>query len=157
LFKKGVLVQMSLKTVKRLASRIEGCGENRVKVLDAKKAQGALTADDVRSLIKEKVLVIKDLRGVGRGKARATQAKRRKGRKRREGSIKGSPNARFDSKSRWLRIVRAQRRLLKHFKPMLVSGAYRKLYRMVKGSAFPDKRRMLDYIKANNLAGEKIK
>ena len=149
---------MSLKTVKRLAARIVGCGEKRVKIIDAKKAAPALTADDVRSLIKEKAIEIVPARGVGRAKARARQELRKKGRRRNEGSIKGSPFAMLPRKDRWLRVVRAQRRMLVNLRSSLVEGAYRKLYRMIKGSAFPDKRRLLEYVKNNNLlsAGKKV-
>lgn len=148
---------MSFKTVKRLAARIAGCGENRVKILDAKKAEPALTADDVRSLIKEKGVAIVPGRGVGRGKARARQALRRKGRRRKQGSIKGSHYALLSRKERWLRVVRPQRKLLANMRNSLTEGSYRKLYRMIKGSAFPDKRRLLEYVKNNGLlsAGKK--
>ncbi len=149
---------MSLKTVKRLAARIVGCGEKRVKILDAKKAEPALTADDVRALIKEKAIVIVPARGVGRAKARARQELRKKGRRRKAGSIKGSHYALLPKKDRWLRVVRAQRKFLANIKSTLIEGSYRKLYRMVKGSAFPDKRRLLEYIKTNELllAGKKV-
>lgn len=145
---------MSLKTVKRLAARIMGCGEKRVRILDAKKAGPALTADDVRSLLKEKAVVILPGRGVGRGKARARQELRRKGRRRKEGSIKGSSYALLGRKRRWLRVVRAQRKLLAKLRPTLIAGSYRKLYGMVKGRAFPDKRRLLEYAKNNELVSQ---
>lgn len=146
-----------MKTVRRLAARIMGCGEKRVKIMDAKKAEPALTADDVRGLIREKAIVIVQARGVGRGKARARQELRKKGRKRNEGSIKGSPHAMLARKDRWLRVVRAQRRVLANMRDTLVDGSYRKLYRMVKGRAFADKRRLLEYVKGNSLLVEKKK
>ncbi len=146
---------MSLKTVKRLVARVAGVGRKRVKILDAKKAEPALTADDARSLLKENAVAIAPVKGVGRSNARARQELRKRGRKRHEGSLRGTPHAHLARKDRWLRIVRAQRRLLKHLRPVLVKGSYRKLYRMVKGKAFSDKRRLLEFASSNKLLVQK--
>lgn len=150
-------LEMSLKTVRRLVARIAGCGESRVKIVDAAKAAPALTADDVRDLLEQKAVVIVAKRGVGRGKARGRAELRRKGRKRRAGSIKGTPNALLPRKRRWIRLVRSQRRALKHLRLSLAQGSYKKLYRMVKGRAFPDKRRLLEYVKNKGLTKQGVK
>ncbi len=71
---------MSVSTVRRLCSRIFKVGESRVKILDAKRAAEALSAEDVRELVKEKVVVIIASKGPSRKAARHKQSRVRAGR-----------------------------------------------------------------------------
>ncbi len=137
---------MSVKTVRRLAARLLKCGESRIRIADAKRAGEALTADDVRELIKEKIVSEVPFRGVSRGKARWKQERRRKGRRRGKGSQRGAAHAKVTAKELWMRKVRAQRKLLKAFKNKVGKETYRKAYSMVKGNAFPDKKRLAEYL-----------
>jgi large subunit ribosomal protein L19e len=142
---------MSLKTVKRLAADILKAGESRVRIVDAKKAGEAMTREDVKGLLKEGVVVLLQKKGVGRGKAKLRQEKRRKGRRRGRGSRKGAKYATLGRKEQWMKRVRAQRRLLKSLKGRLKEGSYKKLYVMVKGNAFKDKRQLDSFIQQNKL------
>ena len=136
---------MSIKTTKRLCARITGAGESRMAVRDFKAAKDALTADDVRELIRTGAIEIRPKVGVGRAKARSKQSRREAGRRRGSGSRKGSQFAKTKQKTRWVRKVRAQRKLLSTLKPRLAKGAYRELYRQVKGSMFKDKKHLLSH------------
>ncbi|MGB9577465.1 MAG: 50S ribosomal protein L19e [Candidatus Micrarchaeia archaeon] len=141
---------MSLYTVKRVAASILKCGESRVRIVDAKKAGEALTRDDVRQLIREGAVIELPKKGVGRGKARFKQARREAGRRRGRGSRKGTPNAAKNAKERWMRQVRSQRKLLRKLKNEIEASTYKKVYAMIKGNAFKNKKRLLAYLKENN-------
>ncbi|MFH1199814.1 MAG: 50S ribosomal protein L19e [Candidatus Micrarchaeota archaeon] len=137
---------MSVQTVRRLAARIFRSGESRVRILDAKRASEALTADDVRELIKEKVVVQEPITGVSRSKARIRQERKRMGRGRGRGSQRGSDHAGVTGKDLWMRKVRAQRKVLAAHKGKIASAEFRKAYAMIKGNAFPDKKRLTEYL-----------
>ena len=142
---------MSLQTVKRVASRLFKAGESRVRILDAKRASEALTADDVRTLIKEGVVTRTPSGAPGRGKARLRNKRRQEGRGRGPGSRRGTPSASFDKKKQWMRRVRALRKLLNKVKPQLKAGAYSRLYSMVKGGSVRDKKQLLEFLKTKSL------
>lgn len=146
---------MSLETVKRIASRLLGVGVSRVRIADEKKAREALTADDVRGLVKQG-FVFKTPAGVpGRGKARLRGKRRRAGRGRGPGSKRGTSSAGFSAKKLSMRRVRGLRRLLRRIKPLLKPGAYSRLYGMVKGGGLRDKRQLKEFVKNNALMAKK--
>ncbi|NYZ74773.1 50S ribosomal protein L19e [Candidatus Micrarchaeota archaeon] len=137
---------MGLVTIKRLAADLMKCGESRVRILDAKKAEEALTREDVRRLVKERVIIKLQAIGVGRSKAQRKHERKREGRRRGPGSKKGTPFAAKSRKRRWIEKTRAQRKLLKSMKQKMDNSAYRKTYRMVKGSAFRTKKQLAIYL-----------
>jgi large subunit ribosomal protein L19e len=139
---------MTLKSVKRIAARVLNCGRSRIAIVDEEKAGEALTADDVRELVKNGGIKQKPVKGTGRAKAREKKAKKRKGRKKGPGRVKGSKG---DSKKRWMERVRAQRALLLKLKPLLKKGEYAKLYRRVKGNNFKSKKALLTHVHENKL------
>ncbi len=134
---------MSLQTTKRLAARILKCGESRVRILDAKKAAEALTAEDVRALASQGIIVALQKRGVGRGKARIKQSRKEAGRRRGPGSKKGENRANETRKERWMKKARSQRKILRAHKDSLGQGEHKKLYSMVKGNYFKSKKHLL--------------
>ncbi len=138
---------MSLKTIRRLAAKIWKSGESRVRILDAKKASEALTTEDVKQLIAENVVVLLPQQGVSRGRARDVRERKRKGRKSGPGSRRGAAFAGMTAKEKWMRQVRAQRRLLRSFKKTISTENYRKAYRRIKGNAFLTKKRLEEYVK----------
>src|SRR3989344_2573355 len=140
---------MCLGTIRRLAASIANAGQSRIKIIDAAKAKEALTRDDVRSLLKQGVIVIEQKKGVGRSKARFKHSRTHSGRRRGVGSSKGSAFAGKSRKARWVEKVRSQRKLLKSVKSGLAEGASRKLYSMVKGNLFKTKKQMLTYAREN--------
>ncbi|MFH0836289.1 MAG: 50S ribosomal protein L19e [Candidatus Micrarchaeota archaeon] len=140
---------MGLKTIKRIASRAFKVGASRIKITDQVAAKEALTADDVRGLVKSGVIRIESKKGVGRGKAEKKAKRKRAGRRRGEGSKKGSVSR--ASKTRWIETVRAQRKLLASLKGKMASSNYRMLYRRIKGGAFKSKRALLGFVKENKL------
>ena len=142
---------MSLQTTKRVAARIMKCGTSRVKIVDQKKAEEALTHDDVVSLISQGFISERPKKGVGRGKAKFKQERKHSGRRRGKGSKKGTPFAAVSRKTRWIKKVRSQRIVLKNMKPKMVEGSYSGVYRMVKGNNFRDKKHLKTYLTENKL------
>ncbi|HII39138.1 TPA: 50S ribosomal protein L19e [Candidatus Micrarchaeota archaeon] len=145
---------MGLVTIKRLAAGLLKCGTSRIRILDAKKAEEALTREDARRLIKEGVVVKIPEQGVGRGKAKRKHVRKQLGRRRGVGSRKGTPNAVQSLKEKWMQKVRGQRRLLKSTKSRLDGGLYRKAYRMAKGSAFRTKKQLVTFLEETSSKGE---
>lgn len=142
---------MALKTIRRLASSITNAGGTRIKILDQAKAKEALTRDDVRSLIKQGIIVVEQKKGVGRDKARFKQSRKQAGRRRGVGSKMGSKFAGTSRKDLWVVKVRSQRVLLKSLKPKLQKGAYRELYSRIKGNYFRNKKHLISYLNENKL------
>jgi len=142
---------MSIETTKKIAARVFRCGETRVKIADVSKAKEALTADDVRGLVKTGAVIILPVKGVGRGKAKRAQSRKEAGRGRGPGSKKGAKFSRTPAKTRWIRKVRSQRKVLKAVSPLLAPGSFRKVYRMVKGNVFRSKKHLYQYLEENQL------
>ncbi len=142
---------MALETVKRIAGRLFKTGGTRVKILDVKAAQEALTSEDVRQLVKDKKVVIAPKMGVSRVRAQEKAIAVQKGRRRGPGSMKGSKYSRQSAKERWIEKIRAQRELLAKLKPALKEGQYRRLYYMIKGNAFKSSKQLQNYVQENKL------
>lgn len=141
-------------TVKRIASDLLGVGVNKIRIKkeEIKKAENALTREDVRNLIKEKVIYIKS-------DIKKKKNKKAKKRKINAGSRKGAKNARTKPKKSWMKNVRAQRALLKDLiLNKKLDKKYKKLiYSKIKGGAFKGKNAMLLYLKENNMLIEEKK
>lgn len=148
---------MSLDTARRVASRLLKCGASRVKILDAKKAEEALTSEDILSLVKQGLIFKVPVKGVGRGKAKFKQARVGAGRRRGRGSQKGSKHSLMPRKERWTAKVRSQRLLLKKARPLLVEGSYARVYRMVKGNNFRNKKHLKSFLEENKMLKNKVK
>lgn len=146
---------MSMSMIRRTAARLLKCGKSRVVIADEKKAASALTADDVRGLIKQGVVRKTPSFSPGRAKAQARQARKRKGRGRGPGSKRGSQYAVVTRKERWMSRVRKQRALLSHLKTVLPDGVYHKVYRMIKGNAFRDAAHLHHYLQTQGFVKTK--
>lgn len=137
---------MSLQTVKRLAAIILKVGENKIRInpLDLGRASEALTREDVRNLIKDKVVI--KLPKTGRRKK-----ERRK--KTGHGRRKGTKNARLPAKEAWMMRVRSQRKFLKLLleQSCIEKTNKRSIYMKIKSGIFKSKAAMLTYLKDNSL------
>lgn len=147
---------MSAPTIRRLAADILGVGESRVRFEPAsiKRIEEALTRDDVRALIKERLVFALPVKGVSRHGARERAEGKRVGRRRGHGSRKGTRNARVAPKDVWMAKVRSQRHMLAGLKAKgdIKPEAVRKVYMMIKGSAFRGKAALATYLKENGYA-----
>ena len=134
---------------RKLASKILKCGENRIWI-DPKneKVKQAITRSDVRRFIKEGIIKKK------REKKKKKQVKKKQ---QKTGSRKGTWKARLGKKTRWLKVVRPQRKLLRELKTekKIDATSYRKTYRLIKGNQFRSKAHLLTYLKEKGLMKEK--
>ena len=139
---------MSLKTVRRMAAQLLKVGENKIK-MDQHKLEDigiAMTKEDVKILIGEgKIWKVKP-RSPSKGRSRHVKEQKRKGRRRGHGSRKGKVTAREGKKTKWVRKVRGQRRILRELREKGKVSEYRRVYRMIKGNYFRTKRHLVNYI-----------
>lgn len=143
---------------KNLAARALGVSKQRVKFVgdsaEAKKSlKELISREDVKSLIEEKIIVKLPKKGNSRTNANKIITQKAKGRRSGQGSRKGTANARFNTKDRWIIKIRALRTMLSKFKEddKLDGKTYRDLYRKCKGNFFRNKRHLALYIEQNNL------
>lgn len=114
----------------------------------------AITRESVRGLISAGVIRAKPDHGISRGRIRANQIQKHKGRRQGKGSRKGKRTARLTQKESWSAKVRVQRLFLKELreKGYLDPKTYRMLYLKTKGGFFRSKRHVKLYLEEQKLA-----
>ncbi|MEL9914622.1 MAG: 50S ribosomal protein L19e [Thermoplasmatales archaeon] len=142
---------VTLLAQKRMAAEIMKVGMSRV-WMDTKSIEEiseAVTKDDVRRLIKRKVIQKKQKKGNSRGRIKEAKAQRKKGRRKGQGSRKGTRNAREPRKKRWVKTVRGMRTALRELRDSgkISRKDYRSYYRRIKGGIFRSKADMLLHMK----------
>ncbi|MEM1689349.1 MAG: 50S ribosomal protein L19e [Candidatus Hadarchaeales archaeon] len=141
---------MKLDKKRRTAARILGVGVNRVWIDPEHIAEvdAALTADDIRNLIKRGYIRARPEKGVSRGRVRE-RGKKKQG----PGSRKGARGARDPRKRRWIRTVRPLRAKLRELKKqgVLTPSLYRRLYRMASRGAFKSKAHLDRYLREKGI------
>jgi large subunit ribosomal protein L19e len=141
---------MNLNNQRRVAAQVMGIGATRVKFNPERleEVQEALTKDDIRSLVKSGAIAEKPVTGISRGRARARQAQKGKGRHKGGGRRSGTAKARTPEKKKWMSKIRAIRDELKKMRSdkSLSPTEYRKLYRQSKGNLFQSRRHLREQI-----------
>ncbi len=140
---------MSIATVRRIASKLLGVGESRVRFVpdELESIKTAITRSDVSNLISQKSITVIPVKG-----KRTIVRKRKRGRAHKRG------RSTRNQKEVWMEKVRAQRKYLRE----LVSGGSvdrkwkRMLYGKVKSGIFKNKKTLYAYLKENNLVVEKV-
>jgi len=114
----------------------------------------AVQKDDIRELIEEGLIKAKPIKGTSRVRARKTATQKSKGRRKGHGSRKGSANARYPKKQRWMSLIRAQRRELKDLRSSeeLNPSQYRYYYRKSKGGSYRSIAHMRSNIELDGIA-----
>ncbi len=125
---------------KKIAAKILGVGVNRVWI-DPEVEEDlslALTREDVRKLIADRVIRKKPIVGVSRGRARILKLQKQRGQRRGHGSRKGSKTARQPGKELWIKKIRSQRRYLRGLRDnqLITPAQYRQLYAKAKGNSY---------------------
>ncbi len=146
---------MQLSNQKRLAAEIlsvqlgEEVGLNRVWINDnyLEQVSGAVQKNDIRDLIEMGYIKAKPIQGTSRYRANKNAKQKAKGRRKGQGKRSGTANARDPRKNRWMRTLRAQRRVLKEMRTdgTLKPNEYRYYYRKSKGNSY----RSVAHLKAN--------
>ena len=98
----------------------------------------AVQKNEIRQLIEDGLIKARPIKGISKGRARKAAEQKAKGRRKGPGSRKGSRNSRDPKKNRWMRLIRAQRRVLKDLRgdETLTPSEYRYYYRKAKGGSY---------------------
>ncbi|MGQ9543451.1 MAG: 50S ribosomal protein L19e [Candidatus Bathyarchaeia archaeon] len=138
---------MNLKGQRRLAASIMKVGESRVWIdpEQLERVEGAITKDEVRRLIHERVIRIKPKQGVSKGRRRG-RVKKARG----PGSKEGSKG---QGKKLWIQRIRAVRGRLRELKAkrMITRQVYRRLIPMAKGGMFRSRAHLNEYLQSHGL------
>lgn len=146
---------MSLKSQRRLAAEILKVGENRVWI-DPERidyVEAAITREEIRKLIHEKVVKSLPETGVSRARARVFAEKRKKGLRRGPGGKSGPARSKISKKEAWMNRIRPLRKHLTELKNSraIAEGTYRKLYDMSESGVFASKADLERYIRTHDL------
>jgi large subunit ribosomal protein L19e len=146
---------LSLKSQRRLAAEILKVGENRVWI-DPERidyVEAAITREEIRKLIHEKVVKSLPETGVSRARARVFAEKRKKGLRRGPGGKSGPARSKISKKEAWMNRIRPLRKHLTELKNSraIAEGTYRKLYDMSESGVFASKADLERYIRTHDL------
>jgi large subunit ribosomal protein L19e len=115
--------------------------------------EAAITREEVKKLIHEKVITALPEKGVSRARAKIIQEKKRKGRRKGPASHGGSGYAKISKKEAWMSRIRSLRKRLRGLKAtrVITETTYRKLYMMAGSGRFESVADLERYLKANDL------
>jgi large subunit ribosomal protein L19e len=129
-----------LSNQRRLAASILKIGQNRVWLNPERMGdvEGAITREEIRKLIHEKVIVPLPVKGVSRARAKVVLAKKAKGRRQGIGSYTGASRAKVTKKEAWMLKIRSLRRKLRELKAnrTITEETYTAFYRMAGSGRF---------------------
>jgi large subunit ribosomal protein L19e len=144
-----------LASQRRLAAQILKIGQNRVWIDPERMddVDGAITREEVRKLIHEKVIVSLPEKGVSRSRAKIIREKKRKGRRSGPGSITGAGHAKVTKKEAWMIKIRSLRRKLRELKAsrIITEATYSQYYRMAGSGRFESIAELERNLKASDL------
>lgn len=145
----------NLSNQRRLAAEILKIGKNRVWI-DPERiddVDAAITREEIRKLIHEKVITSLPVKGVSRSRAKTIIEKKRKGRRQGSGSKTGSPQAKITKKEAWITRIRALRKRLRELKSsrIITESTYRKIYLVAGSGKFESIADLDRYLKTNDL------
>lgn len=152
---------MNLKTQRRLAAELLGCGINRVWIDPTyiEDVADAITRDDIRAAINDGKIIALRVRGISRGRIRHRQVRKKKGRRKGAGSREGTAKARNPKKEVWMKTIRSIRKLLEELRDAakIDKRTYREYYLKAKGGMFKSRAHVLSHIKASGKLKEEFK
>jgi large subunit ribosomal protein L19e len=145
----------NLSSQRRLAAQILKIGQNRVWIDPERMddVEGAITREEVKKLIHEKVIVSLPEKGVSRSRAKVIRGKKRVGRRKGAGSRTGSSHAKISKKEAWMSKIRSLRKKLRELKAsrVITESTYRKVYAIAGSGKFASVAELERYLKANDL------
>jgi large subunit ribosomal protein L19e len=146
---------LSLKSQRRLAAEILKVGESRIWI-DPERidyVETAITREEIRKLIHEKVVKSLPEKGVSRARARVLAKKRKKGLRRGPGGKSGPARSKISKKQAWMNRIRPLRRRMRELRDTraIAESTYRKLYDMSESGVFESKADLERYIKTRGL------
>jgi large subunit ribosomal protein L19e len=145
----------NLTNQRRIASDLLGIGQNRVWIDPERNedVEGAITREEVRKLIHEKIIQAAPVKGVSRARAKTLLEKKRKGRRKGQGSYGGSPQASVTKKEAWMLRIRSLRKRLRELKAdrTITETTYTQYYRMAGSGRFSSVAELERYLKGHDL------
>ena len=145
----------NLRNQRRLAAQILKIGQNRVWIDPEKMddVEGAITREEVKKLIHEKVIASLPEKGVSRSRAKTIRKKKRAGRRAGSGSRTGAGHAKISKKDAWMSKIRSLRKKLRELKAsrVVTENTYSQLYRMAGSGRFESVADLERYLKAHDL------
>jgi len=138
-----------------MSADIMGVGQNSV-WLDPEKSgeiSAAITRDDVRRLIREGKIAPRPAKTISKGRLRKRRLQISKGRRRGQGSRKGTARARTPRKRTWIRSIRAIRSRLAQMRDQrqIERSDYRRMYLMAKSGYFRSVAHLETYLSERGL------
>lgn len=131
---------MSLKSQRRLATKILDAGKGRVWIDPDRvdDVEAAITRVDVRRLIHEGAIQRIQKKGVSHSRAQVLKEKKSRGLRRGPGAKSGTPRAKISKKESWMNKIRALRKELRELKSRrkITEATYRQLYDKASGGVF---------------------
>ena len=144
-----------LNSQRRLAAQILKVGRNRIWINPERvdDVEGAITREEVRKLIHEKIIDTLPEKGVSRSRAKTIRAKKLKGRRSGVGSVTGAAYAKVTKKEAWMKKIRSLRRKLRELKAsrVITEATYSQYYRMAGSGRFQSLAELERNLKANDL------
>jgi len=145
----------NLSSQRRLAAAILKVGQNRVWIDPERMddVEGAITREEVKKLIHEKVIASLPEKGVSRSRAKTVRRKKGVGRRKGPGSRTGSVRAKISKKEAWMSKIRSLRKKLRELKAnrIITESTYRKLYGVAGSGKFESVADLERYLKAHDL------
>ena len=145
----------NLKSQRRLAAQLLKVGQNRVWIDPDRMddVEAAITRDEVRKLIHEKIIVSLPKAGVSRSRAKTIREKKRMGRRKGAGSRTGSGHAKISKKEAWMRKIRSLRKKLRELKAsrIITESTYRKVYAIAGSGKFESVAELERYLRTHDL------
>ncbi|MDD3244682.1 MAG: 50S ribosomal protein L19e [Candidatus ainarchaeum sp.] len=148
---------MKLNKLKDFASKIMNKSKHKL-IIDQEKylenkdtVDKAITKEDVKQIIKSRVVKKKPDTGHSRGNARVLLEKKKLKRKRGPGKRKGTPKARNKTNVYNLRVRGLRKRLRELRDEDKLNGKnYNTIYRRIKGNYFKGKKHLEEYVNGEN-------
>ena len=145
----------NLSSQRRLAAQILKVGQNRVWIDPDRTddVEGAITREEVRKLVHEKIIKSLPEKGVSRARAKTIQEKKRQGRRKGVGSYGGSGQATISKKDAWMVKIRSLRKKLRELKAsrVITEKTYSQTYRMAGSGRFESIADLERYLKSHDL------